>query len=850
MKILVIMGNGFAALAAALTARRLHGIGNDGEDDKVKIIMISPNREQIMRFLLFRANPDKTVINIDHILNKQNISHQKGIVTHIDARNKKLRLDDGQIVMYDKLIVATGSIAKPSGIEDKNNLAFNLYDYDAAKRLEQHLTSLMSDKRSGPYRFAIVGTSCTAIEVACELGNKYGTNSALEITLYERENCIYPTASAELREIVLTELKRQNIKFHLNCKISKITPQGMIINEELHAADTVILATGLVGNSHIDGLPTDKNALGQIKISPECIVCEGVYAAGDIAYVPDTEDSGNSNVQMSAQRALLTGKIAGHNAMGELLYGDPTEDGEPTFAYAQYLNPILSTILDMGPEFGISAQGRVEQKVIATGPLGALIKELFCQTMSPLRYNTSRKRLREITNPANLLPLAPYFAFNNPATSRIYYHLPARVIPAPDLQIMSPSTWLQAAPVTTDRMREISVLIFCQLLQINSAPSFEIMIKKIITLMYFLRYYNFNHPPAPHIISELKKIWELHSKLLRYLSTLTRSKSEASALFLCQTRLSTLKLIIPPGYEYAGLPDREKPDYLLRLYKRLKVHYRTIDTREPRYLKEAITAHLQKAGNVFYLSETEKFRYRIIMLYGKLYRCLHPGLGYTQYVAHGYYDTSAVSTRDLGDHTEICVTDIFGRVFAGPKVDNMLQHSSYASGLPVFFAGGWVVENGAIKTIFQSSGHYKTTLQQLYNFLFFLQDQGINIRNITVKRLATVTPTFITTTAYEFIALYQENKHSLKKNTIILPPPTTAALSYISLVKILAATNPMHQRQLEEPPRTQNSKKPLLFIGGCCIFLAALFSGRWFTQKFSDTSGISTTLKDMRPPQL
>ncbi len=417
---LVIIGNGFAALAAALCARR-HDKGN-----QVKIIMVSPSREQIMRFLLFRSNPDNTVINIDDILSEQRICHQRGNVTQIDALCKKLRLDDGQTVPYDKLIIATGSLAKPSEIADKNQLAFNLYDFDSAKRLEQHLTALMTNDPLKAYRFAIIGTSCTAIEVACELRKKYGPPSALEIILYEKEDHIYPSASTELREIVLTQLKQQHIALQLNCHISQITRRGLIIDGKLHPADTVILATGLIANSLIEGLPADRNALGQIKMSPDCRVSHDIFAAGDVAYI---QDSSNSGEQMSAQRALLTGKVAGHNAMGELLHGAPSQNGACTFAYAQYSNPILSTILDMGPTFGISARGRAQQKVIATGETGAFIKELFCHTLSPRTYKTSPQRLDDITNPRNLSPLAPYFAFDNPETTPTHHDLPAIFTP-------------------------------------------------------------------------------------------------------------------------------------------------------------------------------------------------------------------------------------------------------------------------------------------------------------------------------------------------------------------------------------------------------------------------------------
>ncbi|CAM0151467.1 unnamed protein product, partial [Urochloa decumbens] len=73
------------------------------------------------------------------------------------------------------------------------------------------------------------------------------------------------------------------------------------------------------------------------------------------------------------------------------------------------------------------------------------------------------------------------------------------------------------------------------------------------------------------------------------------------------------------------------------------------------------------------------------------------------------------------------------RLFAGMKDKGVFQHSSFLAGGAIIAAGKLTVENGVIKSIVAYSGHYKPSMDNLDNFMKFLEESGVDLKEIKAR---------------------------------------------------------------------------------------------------------------------
>ncbi|CAL4911599.1 unnamed protein product [Urochloa decumbens] len=73
------------------------------------------------------------------------------------------------------------------------------------------------------------------------------------------------------------------------------------------------------------------------------------------------------------------------------------------------------------------------------------------------------------------------------------------------------------------------------------------------------------------------------------------------------------------------------------------------------------------------------------------------------------------------------------RLYAGKKEKGVFQHSSFLAGGATIAAGKFTVENGVIKSIVAYSGHYKPSMENLDNFMKFLEESGVDLKEIKAR---------------------------------------------------------------------------------------------------------------------
>ncbi|PAN16031.1 hypothetical protein PAHAL_3G027500 [Panicum hallii] len=73
------------------------------------------------------------------------------------------------------------------------------------------------------------------------------------------------------------------------------------------------------------------------------------------------------------------------------------------------------------------------------------------------------------------------------------------------------------------------------------------------------------------------------------------------------------------------------------------------------------------------------------------------------------------------------------KLYAGKKEKGVFQHSSFLAGGATIAAGKFTVENGVIKSILAYSGHYKPSMENLNNFMKFLEESGVDLKQVKAR---------------------------------------------------------------------------------------------------------------------
>ncbi|RCV37060.1 hypothetical protein SETIT_8G032500v2 [Setaria italica] len=73
------------------------------------------------------------------------------------------------------------------------------------------------------------------------------------------------------------------------------------------------------------------------------------------------------------------------------------------------------------------------------------------------------------------------------------------------------------------------------------------------------------------------------------------------------------------------------------------------------------------------------------------------------------------------------------KLYSGKKEKGVFQHSSFLAGGAIIAAGKLTAENGVIKSIVTYSGHYKPSMENLVNFMKFLEESGVDLKEIKAR---------------------------------------------------------------------------------------------------------------------
>ena len=299
--------------------------------------------------------------------------------TGLDARGRRVLLADGRQVGFDKLLIATGTRARPWPNEQEGVLdgVFTLHARDDAAHLHARLAA-------GPRRVLVIGGGFTGSEVASvcrDLG--------LAVTLTERGPTPLSGALGSAAGTFASRLQRQH-GVDLRCNTTVMTLEGdeygrlrraRLSDGDVLEVDVAVVALGAVRNVEwLRGAGLAADGRGVVcdaacrAFDADAMVTDDVFVAGDVARWPHPLFDGQLIAVEHWGNAIEQARTAAHNmvcAPSERRAHKPL----PTFWSNQFGVNVKSVGLPTVAEEIVVTQGSVEERrfVAAYGRAGRTV---------------------------------------------------------------------------------------------------------------------------------------------------------------------------------------------------------------------------------------------------------------------------------------------------------------------------------------------------------------------------------------------------------------------------------------------------------------------------------------------
>jgi NADH:ubiquinone reductase (H+-translocating) len=360
-KILVI-GGGFAGFWAALAARRVAG-------SQTEVTMVSPEPVLQIRPRLYEARPETLGVDLLPLLRKVDVSFVRGEATQLDTAAKAVTLAAGDRLIYDRLVVATGSRMHRPPVPGAET-AFSVDTQAEAIAFDRRLGEIARDVAEPT--IAVVGAGFTGIELALELRDRllaHGADCAAErlrIVLIDRAEAVGRVLGPGPRLEIEAAMAAARVELRLGATVQALASDRVsFADDSVLATDAVVLATGMAASPFAAQVPGTRDKLGRVVVDTALRVpaAPEVFVAGDAAGA-DTGD-GHWTLQ-SCQHANQLGRVAGENAARDLL-------GLSLLPYSQLR---YVTCLDLGRSGAVITQGW-ERQVEKVGREGKAVKQLI-----------------------------------------------------------------------------------------------------------------------------------------------------------------------------------------------------------------------------------------------------------------------------------------------------------------------------------------------------------------------------------------------------------------------------------------------------------------------------------------
>ncbi len=305
MNRVLIIGGGFAGLAAANTLKNRHDID-------VLLIDQKPTSDflpMLPDVLSERIAPELITYPLEDLARSARFRFLHDTVTAIDPANRVVTTPN-RALEYDHLIIAAGTGTNFYGQGEIERRAHKL---DSAADARNILALLKQDRHDV---LVVIGGGYTGVEVASNLWafcRRSGQRK--HIILCERTPAILAALPENFRKYAVSNLARMNVDVRTQTTLAKIEGDNVTLSPgETLSRAAVIWAAGVQTPAFVRGLPAPKNNQGRVEVDPCLRISPRCYGAGDTALFRHRAQP----LRMSVQFAITQGRLAARNILRDL----------------------------------------------------------------------------------------------------------------------------------------------------------------------------------------------------------------------------------------------------------------------------------------------------------------------------------------------------------------------------------------------------------------------------------------------------------------------------------------------------------------------------------------------------
>jgi NADH dehydrogenase len=338
MKRIVILGGGFAGLAAA---RELRHRSKKRADLEVVLI----DRNNFMAFTPLLPEAATGSVEVRDVTQPfrallPGLRFELGEVLGVDESERTVRLQhplthETSAIGYDELVLAVGSVPSTLGIDGVERCTLPLRTVADAQRLRSRVLGAIEIaaetkdlvERDRLLRFVIVGGGFTGVEAAGELTaflhaivRYYPTlqEKMLRVVLVEAGPRLLPHLPERFGKYAARVLHRRGVEIRTGTEVDRVDPSGLSLkNGDRYASRTILWDAGNHPVPLVSRLGLPLSHSGAIKTERDFSVPgrPHLWAIGDCAAIPK---AGGGEYAPLAQNATREGPLLARNVLARL----------------------------------------------------------------------------------------------------------------------------------------------------------------------------------------------------------------------------------------------------------------------------------------------------------------------------------------------------------------------------------------------------------------------------------------------------------------------------------------------------------------------------------------------------
>ncbi|QOV21198.1 NAD(P)/FAD-dependent oxidoreductase [Anabaenopsis elenkinii] len=314
-----ILGGGFGGLYTALRLSQLPW----EKGEKPEIVLVDQGDRFIFLPLLYELLTGEMQTweiapPFEELLQDTGVRFYQGVVSGIDTEQKRVQLQDGPEIPYDRLVLALGGETPLDMVPGATSYAYPFRNLTDAYRLEERLR-VLEESDADKIRVAIVGAGYSGVELACKLADRLGKRGRFR--LIEIGDQILRTSPEFNRQAATKALEAKQVFLDLETKVESIGEDTISLEYKSQVdtipVDLVIWTVGTRVATVVRTLNLKQNQRCQITTTPTLQVLEHpeIFALGDLA---DCRDAEGQQVPATAQVAFQQADYTAWNIWASL----------------------------------------------------------------------------------------------------------------------------------------------------------------------------------------------------------------------------------------------------------------------------------------------------------------------------------------------------------------------------------------------------------------------------------------------------------------------------------------------------------------------------------------------------